>query len=253
MDVDFHCHLDLYSNPTEVAAEADSIGCYVLSVTTTPAAWEGNQSRFARFDRIKVALGLHPELIGSRGKDLKLFLELLPCAEYVGEVGIDGSSRFKSSIERQKYAFERVLSECANLGGRIMSIHSRGAEDEVLQMLEKNCGASVPVLHWFTGTIKQAKKAIQLGCWFSLGYPMLRSARGRRLLKVLPFDRVITETDGPFVAVKGKSMVPAEVFQVRNLLAEEWNLSEDEVEMRIRENFRRLMRSKPRMVRVEGN
>ncbi|WP_420230172.1 TatD family hydrolase [Psychrobacter sp. ER1] len=63
MKIDMHCHLDLYQNPFEVAKECDDKGIYLLSVTTTPKAWEGTKLLAHGSSRIRTALGLHPNLL----------------------------------------------------------------------------------------------------------------------------------------------------------------------------------------------
>jgi len=60
--IDFHCHLDLYPSPQEIVSECNRRGLYVLGVTTTPSAWEGTSKLVASARRIRIALGLHPEL-----------------------------------------------------------------------------------------------------------------------------------------------------------------------------------------------
>ena len=136
--IDFHCHLDLYPNPREVAKECAKRGLYVLSVTTTPSAWEGTSAVFTDIGGIRVAIGLHPELAGGRKAELDLFYELLPRTRYVGEIGLDGSPEHRPFWGDQTYVFERILSACSSAGGRIMSIHSRRAAAAVLDCLEQH-------------------------------------------------------------------------------------------------------------------
>jgi TatD DNase family protein len=93
--IDFHCHLDLYPDPMNVVRECANRRLYVLSVTTTPSAWAQTNALAAGHDRIRTALGLHPELARERRRELALFDRLLPQARYVGEIGLDGSPRFR--------------------------------------------------------------------------------------------------------------------------------------------------------------
>ena len=87
--IDFHCHLDLYPNPQAVIRQAHEDRLFVLGVTTTPKAWRKSQALTEGYDRIRTALGLHPEIAHERISELELFETLLPQATYVGEIGLD--------------------------------------------------------------------------------------------------------------------------------------------------------------------
>lgn len=97
--IDFHCHIDLYSDPEAVLAEVDARGTYVLAVTTTPKAWRGTKKLVGDRKRVRVALGLHPEIVSQRHQEVPLLCGLLPEARYVGEIGIDGSPPHRESLD----------------------------------------------------------------------------------------------------------------------------------------------------------
>src|SRR5690606_8405554 len=98
---------------------------YVLSVTTTPSAWSGTKKLENGSQYILTALGIHPQLAHERHVELGLFDELLPQANFVGEVGIDGSPEFSFSLQTQQRVFSHVLNSCERSGGRVISIHCR--------------------------------------------------------------------------------------------------------------------------------
>ena len=192
--IDFHCHVDLFPDPAELVAEITRRKCYVLAVTTTPLAWAGTNRVVGDAPRVKVGLGLHPELVAQRHAEVDEFGRLLPQARYVGEIGLDGSARHRSSFGLQQRVFRKMLRLTEEAGGRIMSIHSRGAATSVLDEIERHPAAGTAVLHWFTGTNGELRRASDLGCWFSVGPAMLRTKKGRRLVEGMPpgprFDRV---------------------------------------------------------------
>jgi TatD DNase family protein len=70
------------------------------------------------------------------------------------------------------------------------------------------------VLHWFTGSKSDARRAAALGCYFSINAEMTRTDRGRDLIRSLPRDRILTETDGPFTQVEGRPSEPSDVLDV---------------------------------------
>src|ERR1700693_5301866 len=100
--------------------------------------------------------------------------------------------------------FEHILAKCNELGGRVMSVHSRYAAGEVLDCLERYPDAGTAVLHWFSGSTRNLGRANELGCWFSVGPAMLRSRKGRDLAVQMPRERILTESDGPFANVEGR-------------------------------------------------
>jgi TatD DNase family protein len=244
--IDFHCHLDLYPKPFEIASECRRLGVYVLSVTTTPTAWEGSRALSQPGDRIRVALGLHPQLAHERRSELDLFEQLLPQTRYVGEIGLDGSKEYKATLETQHKTFDRILRACARSGGKILSIHSRGAAASVLERLRAHDGAGVPVLHWFTGSQSELQSAVAQGCWFSVGPAMLRSDRGKALVTAMPRNRVLTETDGPFAQVNGRSASPLDIPFAEQELAALWGVELRDARAILRRNLRRLLEAEPR-------
>jgi TatD DNase family protein len=222
--IDFHCHLDLYSDPERVLASAHSARMDILSVTTTPKAWRKTAALAAGKPRIRTALGLHPQLAHERFGELGLFESLLREVSYVGEIGLDGSPEYRQHAKIQTLVFERILSLCAECGGKILSVHSRRAAAPTLAALERFKCSQTAVLHWFSGTKSELSKAISIGCWFSVGPAMMRSAAGRRLVTLMPKERVLTETDGPFAKDVDKPLEPTDVSIAIGQLAELWQL-----------------------------
>ncbi|MYD14972.1 MAG: TatD family deoxyribonuclease [Gemmatimonadetes bacterium] len=250
--IDLHCHLDLYSDPAQITATCKDRGIYVLSVTTTPSAWEGTARLAHGADRISTAVGLHPQLARARHAELEIFDRLLPLTRYVGEVGLDGAPEFQPHWDIQLAVFNHVLKACSNAGGRILSIHSRRATAAVLGRLQAYRDAGIPVLHWFSGSRRDLECAIDLGCWFSVGPAMLRSRNGRFLAALMPRDRVLTESDGPFAQDKGTPLMPWHVDRAVHILGELWSVSAAQAQQTIRRNLRALtmlvpdLRSAPR-------
>lgn len=238
--IDLHCHLDLYPEPWRVAEECRERQLYVLSVTTTPSAWNGTAALAKGASRIRTALGLHPQLAHERKGELALFERLLPETRYVGEIGLDGGPEYKRYWGDQVTVFERILAACRNDGGRVLSVHSRRATAPVLDHLEKSPDAGTPVLHWFSGSPRELSRAVDLGCWFSVGPAMLAGQKGRALAGSMPRDRVLTETDGPFAQVGGQSANPWDAAIAVEGLADIWCVTRQEAERLLRENLRRL-------------
>ena len=239
--IDFHCHLDLYPNARRLADQVAAMNRFTLVVTTSPRAWQATSRVFAGYDSIKVALGLHPEIVSEKAAELELLISCVCQAEIIGEVGLDGSVRHRHTCEQQESILEAVLSESERCGGKILSLHSRNAAGRVLHYIERHCRTSVPVLHWFSGTIEQTRRAVAMGCWFSVGPAMLRGAKGRRILEELPIDRVLPETDGPFAMNGSSPYMPWEAITISSTVAATWNMTEEEVRQQFLDNLSHLL------------
>lgn len=239
--IDFHCHLDLYPDPHAVALEIAARGTYVLSVTTTPSAFEGTAALAPTNGRIRTALGLHPELAVERASELRLFEKLLPSTVYVGEVGLDGSRNHRKTLDDQARILMEILIMCARAGGKIISLHSREARPRLLELLSLEPLAGIPVLHWFAGSATEIAEAVELGCWFSVGPAMLRSERGRTAVSHIPHNRIVPETDGPFGENSGHPLMPWEANRIEVILENMWGKSKLEVHEILTDNFRRLI------------
>ncbi|MBQ7177705.1 MAG: TatD family hydrolase [Victivallales bacterium] len=234
--IDFHCHLDLYHEPMKVFAEVQKKRDFVLAVTTSPKAYQKTSYYFKGTDTVKVALGFHPELVAQRSVEIALFFELIHRCKYLGEIGIDGSPRAKSSLLEQKRFFREAVINANLCGGRIMSIHSRYAVRDVLDILEGFSGQSKPVLHWFTGTKTDVLRAVSIGCWFSINPNMCYTQSGRENLGCIPLDKLLPETDAPFTQIDGKPYMPWNT-SVTTFLAHLYGMQYDDMSKQLQKNL----------------
>lgn len=240
--IDFHCHMDLYNNPMNIFREANIRGTTVLAVTTSPRAYRATREHFQNSDNVMVALGFHPELVAARINESNLFFDELKRCKFIGEIGIVGAERFRNSYTVQKELFRTIIKESEEQGGRILSIHSRKAESDVLGILDENMRKSKAVLHWFNGTQRDVKWALSLGCWFSINPKMCSTNNGKRIIKAIPLDKVLPETDAPFIQVNGKPYLPWDETIVE-LLADLKSLSINDMNKIISRNYSSLISS----------
>jgi TatD DNase family protein len=243
--IDFHAHLDLYPDPIATIRECVDRNLFVLSVTTTPSAWSGTAALSKNAARIRTAIGLHPQIAQERQRELPLFEELLPRTRYVGEIGLDGGPEFKSTWDVQRRVFDEILRMCGAAGGRIMTIHSRRAATPVLDSLAARSEAGLAVLHWFSGSRRELQRAIDQGCWFSVGPAMLAGEKGRAMTAIMPPERILTESDGPFAQIDGRPLFPWDTNTAESTLANIWGISVEESRHQLMENLRRLTTHAP--------
>lgn len=240
--VDFHSHLDLYPDHASAVLDCEREEIHTLAVTTTPKAWPRNRDLASKTTHVRAALGLHPQLVAERPMELTLWQEYLPQTRYVGEVGLDAGPRFFRSLDLQKRVFEEVLKACAHAGGKILSVHSVRAITPVLDMIEANLPPhrSLVVLHWFTGSTAEARRAVNLGCFFSINAEMLRTTRHHKLVRALPVERILTETDGPFTKHEEHPAHPRDTRAAVDALAHVLGADSSNVADMILANLRRL-------------
>lgn len=241
--VDFHCHLDLYPDLATAITDCERDQVYTLTVTTTPLAWPRNSELAARSKYVRVALGLHPQLVAQRAEEIRLWEEYFPQARYIGEVGLDAGPQYFKSFDLQKEVFGKILKSCAKAGNKIISVHSVRAAKHVLDMIEANLppGHGKVVLHWFTGSKSEARRAVDMGCYFSINAEMLRNERHRTLIESLPVDNILTETDGPFTKTDDRPSKPSDVRRTLNLMAMVYRTAPEAMAASIQKNLKRLV------------
>src|SRR6266481_1014966 len=219
--VDFHCYIDLYPDPAAMIATCERNRIVTLAVTTTPKAWLQNSRWTTESLYVYPAVGLHPELVAERYRELPELEEYMKESRLVGEVGLDGSPQHRKSWSMQEEVFVRTLTGAQRLGGRVVSIHSRRAASEVVKCIEEHTTPDrvLPILHWFSGSIADARKGIDLGCYFSINHRSLDNEAGMALIRSLPEDRLLTATDAPFTSIGDRQAEPADVIAMVERLA----------------------------------
>jgi TatD DNase family protein len=243
--VDFHCHLDLYPEFEALVQDSERLRIFTLAVTTTPKAWARNNALASDTRYVRAALGLHPQLVAEHWREIDLWEKLLGETRYVGEVGLDAGPRYFSSLPRQEEIFRRILRRCAEAGDKILSIHSVRSATKVLDLIEEEAkpDRSKFVFHWFSGSRAEAKRAADLGCYFSVNAQMLQSERGRKLVSSLPEGQLLTETDGPFTSEGNDPARPRDVQRAVQLMAAARGLSTEACTAMVLLNLNTLTRS----------
>ncbi|MBF0895776.1 MAG: TatD family hydrolase [Atopobium sp.] len=204
---DAHVHANLMDSPLNVARSSNEAGLGLFTCGVTPHDYLELAPQLSQ-NNIRVGLGAHPWYISDgrvTQKDIELLLELMEQTPYLGEIGLDFSSRYcvDGLQELQVKAFTKICKCAAELSRngqpRVLSMHTVRSVDAVLDILEQTGAAQacIPIIHWFSGSSDELQEAIKLGCWFSVGELSLKTKRGREYAKVYPKDKLLTETDLP--------------------------------------------------------
>lgn len=236
--VDAHCHLDLFPDPVALARQINNRRVHTVAVTNAPSVFAHTERLAAGSPYLRAAAGLHPELVATHGGELE---RLWPCLErtrYVGEVGLDYSTNDAALRTRQRVVFEKILERCAALRDKTITVHSRRAASDTIDAIGERFPGKV-ILHWFTGTRRDLERAVRFGLYFSVNPAMVNSQKGRELVDAMPRDRVLTESDGPFVKLGQQPADPTNAPIILNYLARTWGLGLDEVARAVLANFER--------------
>lgn len=237
--VDAHCHLDHYPDPLAMSHAVNAAHLLTVAVTRSPAAFQRAYPHVRALRSIRLAVGLHPldrelhEPDPARAR--AAFRRCLAQTSYVGEVGLDFTAAGRAWREAQIATFRFVLTHLARTP-KFVSIHSRGAEATVLDLLEEYAVGPV-VFHWYTGSRRSLQRLLTLGHYCSVTPAMVRTKNGRALVAAMPPERVLSETDGPFCRVDGRRAEPHDVCVVEQELAALWGIPSIDVRARIWQNL----------------
>jgi TatD DNase family protein len=257
MLVDSHCHLDFpdFAGDIDgVVARAASAGVGHLVTISTRVRRFGELLRIAeRFPNVYCSVGTHPHHADEEdgiAPDELIELTKHPKVVALGEAGLD---YFYDNSSRQAQARGfRVHIGAARATGLPLVIHTREADEDCGRILEEEAakGPFRAVLHCYTGGRELAMKAIALGLSISFTgiLTFKKSDALRQLAAELPADRIMVETDAPYLApgkFRGKRNEPAYVVEVAKVLAEARGVSLDEIARQTTENFFRLFSKVP--------
>jgi len=252
MLVDSHCHLDfpelagridqiLESMTQAGVGAALCIGVNLENIGNVLSLAEKHGNLFA-------SVGVHPEYQDCAEPDVATLLRHAQHARVVGigETGLDYYWRKdKPEWQRERFrAHVRAAREC----GKPLIIHTREAADDTLRIMrEEGADAVGGVMHCFTETPQVAEKALALGFFISFsGIVTFKNARQvREAAKQVPLDRLLVETDSPYLApvpYRGKTNEPAYVRHIASEIAALKGIGVEEVEKATTENFCRLFK-----------
>jgi TatD DNase family protein len=247
MLVDSHCHLDfpdLAGRVDEALALMRENGVtHALCVSVTLQEFPQVRALAERYPNLYASVGVHPDY-----SDVPVVkeAELVALAEHpkvvaVGETGLD-HYRIKGGAEWQRDRF-RTHIRAARRCGKPLIIHMRDAAEDTLRIMREEGASEVGgVMHCFTGSWEVAQAAIELGFWISFsGIVTFKNAAAlREVARQVPLDRMLVETDSPFLApvpYRGKTNEPGLVKYVAEEIARLHEVSLEEVAVATSANF----------------
>lgn len=227
--IDTHAHIDPGVDPREL----EKLHAVVFAVTRSLAE---SQQALPRTDPWTIwGVGCHPGLArAQRAFCAEEFAARLSRTPLAGEIGLDGRSRVP--LAKQRWTFRAALEVLSEMP-RFTTIHTYLSTGVALEELEK-MPTLVPVLHWWLGSLEETKRAVGLGCYFSIN----PSCVGRGdILSAIPPERVLTETDHPFGDKRIRGSVPGHVEQVELELARHYGIAQGEMRRQVWRNLLRVV------------
>ena len=246
--LDSHCHLDRYPDAQSVAAEAARRGVFTVAVTNLPSHFRAGAPHVRRLPRVRLALGLHPLAAAEHEREISDFEACFGSTSFIGEVGLDYSRKGLDSKQRQLRSF-RVVARLIGASPKVVSLHSRGAEEDVLSILHR-FAVKRAIFHWYSGSLKTLEDIVRAGHLLSINPAMTRSAKGQEIIARIPKTQALSETDGPYVRVAGVPAKPWDAVVVEKHLAGIWGLATYQTRSQLWSNFLdlvTLVKAGPRM------
>ena len=258
MLVDTHAHLDFSKfdgDRPAVLARAWAAGVEaIVTIGVDLPSSERAVAMAEAHDSVYATVGMHPHHAKKLDGEVLARFRELGCHEKVvavGEIGLD-FYRDLSPREVQRRAFQAQLAWAARQGKPVV-IHDRDAHDEIMEVLDdwaaeqrgSPLDGRLGVLHTFSGDLAMAERALELGFYLSVAGPVTYPDAGqlREVVRALPLDRLLVETDCPFLAPhphRGQRNEPAYVRLVAERVAALKNVALDEVAETTTANARRL-------------
>ncbi|MDT7858525.1 MAG: TatD family hydrolase [Candidatus Aenigmarchaeota archaeon] len=240
--IDVHCHLEheKFRNNKEIIQSFRKYLKAIITSSPHPKDFEYTLNLKKEFEGFVFAcVGLHPEYIEEFSEEtLDNFEEFVKTNKNdiisIGEIGLDYFwIKDEKLREKQKWLFEKLI-EFAKSVSKPITVHIRDAYEDALKILEGIDYQKVH-LHMFGGD-KFLDKVLANEWKISVGPILLRSKTHKKIVKKLPLERIMLETDSPWIKIDGKESMPIDVKIVAEKIAEVKNVSLEEVERKTDEN-----------------
>lgn len=194
--IDTHCHFDMMPKPEAYIRQRELAGDIVIGMTNLPSHFQMGQPHLRGYKHVRLALGMHPLLAAESKKEIPLFKRLVDQTSYIGEIGLDFSKDGYTTKDEQIAVLRELLSAIRGKK-KIVSVHSRKAEKELLALL---CEYEIEnvVFHWYSGPVDLIPDILAQGYYFSVNEAMCLSKNGRAIIEKIPRERLLTETDAPY-------------------------------------------------------
>ena len=249
--IDSHCHLDhepLYNNLSEIINRSKSVGITkLLTICTTFDSFENIKAIIKKDQMIYGTYGIHPHETTSNQVDKQTIIRSVNENEKIIGIGETGLDFFynHSNRYRQISSFKAHIEASIELNKPII-IHSRDAEIETFEILNSYKNKELKILmHCFTGSLEFSKKLLTLDAFFSASgiITFKNSTELQNTFKTIPLEKLLIETDSPFLApipMRGKKNEPSFIQYTLEKLSNLKEISPEEMSKITTDNFNKL-------------
>ena len=249
--IDSHCHLDhdpLYANLEEIILRSKKVGVEkILTICTTTSNYQDVLKIIEKDNIIYGTFGIHPHEVKNYriGKE-EIINKVMTNKKIigVGETGLDFYYN-NSDKDDQINSFKHHIDAAIKLNIPLI-VHSRNAENETFEILKKKYTKKLKILmHCFTGTISFAKNLMSLESYFSASgiITFKNSLELQNIFKIIPLDKLLIETDSPFLApspMRGKKNEPSYIKYILEKLASLKKIDKFQLDKITTDNFNKL-------------
>ncbi len=244
MLIDAHTHIEEFSEKDLDKAIKEINENKILSIDNAMdvEAYIRSKEIAKRSSYIIPTFGIHPWKAKGYEKKLSELIPYIKETPIIGEIGLDFFwIQDKESFEPQRQVFEFFLSEAKRLD-KVINIHTKGAEEEILNLLDKYSLNKV-IVHWYSGPKDVLVKMIDRGYYFTLGVELHYSDIIKDIASIIPLDKMLVETDGPGGEqwLSGNIGMPILIKKVMEDLCQLKKLSFKEIEEQIQCNFTNIL------------
>jgi len=248
MLIDTHCHLNIYlskrfgKNINNALNQIQKNKILTLTMSMDMASYKQNMDIAEKSKFIIPAFGIHPWNAHKYVGKIDLLERLIKENSLIGEIGLDYFFvKDKSRYSAQKKIFEFFLKRTKN---KVISVHSKGAEKDVLKLLKKHQNRRV-VIHWYSGGTETLKEMINEKYYFSIGPEIMFSDHIKKIVRLIPLKQILTETDNPDgpKSIMGKKGMPILIKDVISAIAKIKGKSSKQMEKTVEDNFKRLTKN----------
>lgn len=238
--IDTHAHLDFPDfdkDRREVIERAQNKEVAVLNCSLDTKGWE----KIKGFKELYFSIGSTPYRLEDFERQYKLITDNITKLAAVGEIGLDYYwIKEPDKREREKDNFIRFL-KLAKEHDKPVLIHSRNAESPALDILQREDMEKV-IMHCFSGTLVEAERAIELGYLISIPTNIGKSKQKQELAKKVPLERILLETDAPYLAPESGRNEPVNIITSAHRIAEIKGLDFEDVAKTTTKNARELLK-----------
>jgi len=244
MLIDAHAHVDRYGGALPAALqEIERQRIFTISNSMDLESYQRNLEIAAQCPWVLPIFGVHPWTAPEYVTRLEELRPAMAVSPMLGEIGLDHYYvQDRSEWPAQRTVFEFFLA-AAKERDKVVHLHTKGAETEILGLLQQY-GIQRVVVHWYCGPLDTSRELLALGAYFTVGPEVLYSEHIRTIVRELPLERLLTETDNPGgpKSLTGKPGMPILIRDVVEGLAGLRNTSAAAIQETVRGNFARLVR-----------